>query len=338
MLGGGGARTPVPTLTAGLPLPGGAAGTPTLGGAVPPGTPQAAVPTPEPIDPAAVFVPARPETLGRVTITQVDTHRYPQVSVYVSVISPDERPVINMRREHFLVVHNGRPVRDTAFSDMKTQAEPLSTYLVMDNSGSMLGEPLARAKQAAEVFVDRSQPGDFFGLFTFNNEVKLLRDLTVSPVQFKQQLETVQASGTTALWDAVYKATDRVRRDSGRRALVLLSDGGDTASTEYTSGAALEAARRAGVPIFVVGLQSDDFDANALQDIAGQSSGELWVAPNPEDLPGIYEKLAYRFAAQYKLIFTVDEPADDGARSLEIYTTIADKTISGRREYYVSLE
>jgi Ca-activated chloride channel family protein len=290
------------------------------------------------IDPAAVFVPARPDTLGRVTLAQVDTHRYPQVSVYVSVISPDERPVVNMPRTSFLVVHNGRPVRDVAFSDMKTQAEPLSTYLIMDNSGSMLGEPLARAKQAVNAFLDHSSPGDFFGLFTFNNEVKLLRDLTVSPTQFRQHLDAVEASGTTALWDAVARATEQVRKDAGRRALILLSDGGDTASKQSTSGAALAAAHRSGVPIFVVGLQSDDFDAPALQDIASQSSGELWVAPKPEDLPGIYEKLAYRFTAQYKLTFTVDEAADDQPRSLQVYATLEDKTISGEREYYVSLK
>ena len=341
MLGGtpGGSLTPVPTLTAGLPLAVGEGGltTPTPGGEFVPGTPVEA-PTPEPVDPAAVFVPARADTLGRVTIAQVDSHRYPQVSVYVSVISPDERPVINMPRTSFLVVHNGRPVRDVAFSDMKTQAEPLSSYLVVDNSGSMLGEPLARAKQAVNAFLDHSQSGDFFGLFTFNNEVKLLRDLTVSPTQFRQRLDTVEASGTTALWDAVYTATIRVRNDSGRRALVLLSDGGDTASKDATGAAALEAARRSGVPIFVVGLESDDFDAGALQQIAGLSSGELWVAPQPEDLPGIYEKLAYRFTAQYKLTFTVDEEADEVARSLEVYTTLEDKTISGKREYYVSLK
>jgi VWFA-related protein len=327
-----------PSAEAGLPI--GADATPpdaatlTIGDQTPAATPEEVAPSTP--DPAAVFVEAAPENVERLAITQIDAHRYPRVTAYVSVISPDGRPVVHMGHDNFVILHNGVTVRDFAFSDMNSQADPVSTYLILDTSGSMQGEPLARAKEAAETFVDHTQNGDFFGLISFNTDVRMVRDFTPSRNQLKTRLADLQADGGTALWDAVYTATTRIEQQAGRRAMILLSDGGDTASKQQTGSTALNAARHAGVPIFVVGLRSADFDETVLSTVAQQSGGELWVAPAPEDLPGIYERLAYRFAAQYKVTFTVGEPADEQPRDLAIIATVGDKTVQDGRQYYAS--
>ena len=306
------------------------AGSPTAGAVAPP--PRVVPPSPT-LNPAYAY--PTPGNLARLAITQIDVHHYPDIAVYVSVLSPDDRPVVMLPQTGFTLMHNGVPIQDFRLTDLSARPEPLTTYLLLDTSGNMAGPPINQARTAVQTFLDVALPGDAFGLVTFSSTVRLAQDVTFSPGELSRRLPDLAARGDTALWDAVYTATQRIEREAGHRAMLLLSDGPDTASRQQTQASALVAAQRSGVPIFVVGLRTPDLDVTALQAVAQQSGGDLLITADPSELPGFYRRLAVRFEAQYRLDFTVPDAVDNAARTVNVTAGVAGNAVRGTRQYYV---
>ena len=275
------------------------------------------------------------ESLDRVTVVQVDAQHYPQINVYCSVVSADGRPVVNLQPDQWTITTNGAPLSDFTYTDLSSQPEPISTFLVLDTSESMAGAALEQAKAAINQFVDAGQPGDSLGLATFNDTPQVIQPFTVGRERVKSGSAGLEAKGGAALWDALNLALQQTSQESGRRALVLLSAGPDTASKTFNAETVLTATQRSGVPIFVVGLASANFDPQTLAPLAQQTGGALLTAADPTALPGLYQQLGNRFAAQYRITFTATTPLDKQARTLAVGVTVGEKNVQDTRQYFV---
>jgi VWFA-related protein len=282
----------------------------------------------------AAFAPPVAASLDRVTVVQVDAQHYPQIDVYCSVVSADGRPVVNLPPNQWTITNNGEPVQGFAYVDLSSQPAPISTFLVMDVSGKMAGAPLEQAKAAITQFVDAGQPGDSLGLATFNDTAQVVQPFTVGRERVKTGIAGLEAKGGVALWDALNLALQQTSQESGRRALVLLSAGPDTAS-KATAEAVLTATQRSGVPIFVVSLASDGFDPQTLAPLAQQTGGALLTAADPTALPGLYQQVGNRLTAQYRISFTATTPLDKQARTLNVGVTVEEKNVRDTRQYFV---
>jgi VWFA-related protein len=294
--------------------------------------------TPPPGEPTATVNPAFAlpvaESLNRLTVVQVDAQRYPQIDVYGSVVSADGRPVVNLPPDQWTITNNGEPEQDFTYTDLSSQPVPISTFLVMDASGKMAGPPLDQAKAAITQFVDAGQPGDSLGLATFGDTAQVVQPFTVGRERVKTGVAGLEAKGGAALWDALTLALQQTSQETGRRALVLLSAGPDTAS-KATAEAVLTATQRSGVPIFVVGLPSAGFDPQTLAPLAEQTGGALLTAADPTGLPGLYQQVGNRLTAQYRITFTATTPLDKQARTLVVGVQIGETRVEDTREYFV---
>ena len=171
------------------------------------------------------------------------------VNVFVNVTDKNGAIVGGLTRDDFHVTEDGRPQEIAVF---ERQSElPLNLTLAIDTSGSVKKD-MAEEADAAHRFVHAIlRPQDQMSLLQFATDVKELSPFTNKVAQIDRGLGQLHADFATALYDAILLGSERLGGKDGRRVLVLVSDGGDTAkSTTYPQ--ALESALRNEVMIYSV--------------------------------------------------------------------------------------
>ena len=153
------------------------------------------------------------------------------------------------------------------------ERRPLRIAVVLDTSFSMEGDKLKSAISSAVEFLNVIQPGDEGLVVGFSDDVRIVQDLTSNKSEMEAAIRSVQAKGGTSLYDAIFKASERLAEFEGRRVMVVLSDGRDEADNGLEPGSlhtleeAQDRAVRNEVMVFVIGLgRSLARDAKALRD------------------------------------------------------------------------
>jgi len=228
-------------------------------------------------------------------ITRVDTTKFPTVTINFSAPGTSK-----LSAEDVTVTENGRDVSDVVVTPLTESAEQVDVVLAIDTSGSMQGEPLQSAIAAARSFIDQIPPEIRVGVITFDSRPQVALAITADHGNALAAVGRLKASGETALYDGLTAAA-AMFEEPGRRYIVLLSDGGDTVSTA-TLGSAVEVARKAGITVYAVGLQSGEFDVNALRTIAGRTGGRYQPAQTA-NLSSIYRGLATQITDQYLISY-----------------------------------
>lgn len=187
------------------------------------------------------------------------------VHVFVNVTDARGALVGGLTREDFAVAEDGRPQRIAIF---ERQSEmPLSLMLAVDTSGSVRKD-MAQEQEAARHFVHAlMRPQDQMGLLEFATDVRELTPFTNKVSQIDRGLGQLRGDYATALYDAIYLASQRLGPKDGRKVLVLVSDGGDTVqNTTYAQ--ALEQALRNEVMIY--SIIDVPIEASAGRDLGGE--------------------------------------------------------------------
>jgi len=187
------------------------------------------------------------------------------VNVFVNVTDRNGAIVGGLAREDFAVKEDGRPQQIAIF---ERQSElPLNMTLAIDTSGSVKKD-MAEESDAARRFVHAIlRPQDQMSLLQFATEVKELTPFTNKVALIDHGLSQLHSDFATALYDAILLGSEGLGKRDGRRVLVLVSDGGDTAkSTTYAE--ALEAALRHEVMIY--SIIDVPIEASAGRDLGGE--------------------------------------------------------------------
>ena len=151
-----------------------------------------------------------------VRITQVDTSRFPLVTVYISVTDANGQP-LPVNPGSLVVMENGQPV-DAQLMQGSGEAGPVTTLLLMDTSGSMAtGKKLMRAKEVAKDFVGRMRAGDQTGILAFNTDLTLAQAVTDDTAALKNAIDKLFARGDTAMYDALVKGEEVLAECPGGR-------------------------------------------------------------------------------------------------------------------------
>src|SRR5579875_106973 len=174
--------------------------------------------------------------VGRISVTATDSSghwiqdlRKQDLAVYEDGV---QRPILSVQHDY-----------DT----------PITIGFVVDTSGSMAWK-LPATEAALEHFVRTLNPQDQFFLIAFSDRAFLLQDFTSNPANLIHAISLLHAYGNTALFDAVIQGLRKVEQGRWpKKALLVLTDGMDNSST-YTLNDVIQAARRAGVLIYTVGL------------------------------------------------------------------------------------
>jgi Ca-activated chloride channel family protein len=187
------------------------------------------------------------------------------VSIFVNVTDKKGSIVGGLTQDDFAIAEDGRPQRISVF---ERQSElPLNLSLAIDTSGSV-HKDMAQEQDAARRFVHAlMRPQDKMSLFEFATDVTELTPFTSKVSQIDHGLAQLRGGEATALYDTIFLASQRLGRQEGRKVLVLVSDGGDTAKNTTYAGALEQALRN---EVMIYSLIDVPIEASAGRDLGGE--------------------------------------------------------------------
>jgi VWFA-related protein len=239
-------------------------------------------------------------------ISQFDLSGFPAVKAYVSILDKDGKPVRGLDQRILSLKENGLPANIRAMSMAGTggHREPLSIALVIDRSGSMAGEKLARAKESVLRFLSLMESGDRAALFAFSDTVTELAPLTDNIESLKAAVRGIEADGHTALYDAIARGVVSLRAVPGRKAVIVLTDGiANRGAIDIDQ--AIAAGSESSVSVYTIGIGNDVRTAR-LERIADETGGTYFFTPLPDRLVSIYETISHRIKNEYVLTYDTD--------------------------------
>lgn len=260
------------------------------------------------------------------------------VPVTVTVVDANGRLVTGLSRDDFEIYEDGTEQSVTQFSDQRV---PVSLGVLLDASDSMRGQPVVDARAALDRFVgELLEPEDEAFVATFNHTPRLAAIWTRPPSSLTQLLNGLRPSGGTAIYDALAESSILfTRRAHIRAAMVVISDGADTASDRTLQQARAVLARS---DAFVYAIAIDEPGATAstrvnpeaLRDITGPSGGYTEVVRSAADLGPATERIANELNKQYTLAYSPSRPPDGTWRSIRVRVHTKDGFTRARRGYY----
>jgi Ca-activated chloride channel family protein len=254
------------------------------------------------------------------------------VLVPVSVSDALDRPVNNLPPDAFRLLEDDVEQKISCF--FKDDAA-VSVGLIFDASGSMR-KSIDRSVVAVKQFLTTNVVGDEYFLIRFSDTPSVETGFTSDPEQILRALSFVQPEGWTALHDAIYLGMHQMKTArNSRRALFVLSDGGDN-NSRYTEGEVKNLAMESDVRIYAIGL----FDRpRFLEKLAALTGGEVFWAHHLKDLPDAVDKLSRALRNQYVLGYASSVPGNDGKyRKIKVELThpfsLSPLRLFWRRGYY----
>lgn len=250
------------------------------------------------------------------TINQVDPDGCPLVEAIVSVTDNTGKPVPDLTRANFTVTENGFPQSvDVAQAQVTDSA--IAVALILDGSSSLSDQDVLNIKDASRRFVDLLGPRDKVAVYHFSDFVTLVQDYTSDKNAAKAAINALNNSGVTALYDAIIEAANHSLSVTGRRALVVMTDGMNNQGTTDVR-VPIQAAQAAAVPVFTIGFGS--VDVPILDRIANETGGRFFLGASSGDLQAILQAIGRTFDNQYLLTW-VSRFISGGRQNLEVRVT-----------------
>ena len=233
----------------------------------------------------------------------------------ISVRNSKGQPVGGLPREAFHVWDSGSAVSISSFAG---EDAPVSLGLVVDTSGSMRpkrGELIT----AAATFLKESNVNDEIFLTTFNDVVNTMEPMSHDIL--RQRIEEAPLLGRTALFDAIRSALQRLKKGTKeRKALVVISDGGDNLSL-ISREEILRMAHMSQATIHVIGIsdpEGHESDPRFLHQLAHLTGGEWRLNISPSQLPSVCARIARDIRSRYTLCFNAYEPHQTEIRPIKV--------------------
>jgi VWFA-related protein len=237
-------------------------------------------------------------------------------------------PVAGLTARDFALTDNG-VTQDV--ESVTLERLPLSVTLVLDASQSVAGDRLRHLVQAGEGLTAALRQDDRAALITFSHMVNLRVPMTGDFQSIRTALGKMTGSGATSLRDAVHLALQLQPRDRSRPLMLLFTDGHDTASW-LTEDAVVDSARRSGVVIHAVRVESD-----ALLDRLTQvSGGRTWSATSDRQLQELFTRALDEMRARYLLTYTPRGVRQPGWHELKVRLKNGGGDVTARRGYFVA--
>ncbi|HUE85607.1 MAG TPA: VWA domain-containing protein [Vicinamibacterales bacterium] len=256
--------------------------------------------------------------------------RVTQVEVYATVTDKDGRPVKGLQAEDFAVLEDDVRQDVTTFIGGDF---PASVALAIDRSFSMQGAPLTVARTAGRVFVASLKPEDRVMLISISGKVEVLAPLSRDREPLLQALSSLDAWSSTSLNDALIKSLDLLEDETGRRAIVVLSDGADRYS-QAREADVLDRARRSDVMVYPIAIGRSR--PTLFAELAALTGGRSFHLRDPKNLQSTLQTIAVDLGAQYLLGYAPATPPRSGEedwRSISVRVNRPGVTVRARSGY-----
>jgi Ca-activated chloride channel family protein len=256
------------------------------------------------------------------------------VVLNATVLGKDGRFVSGLRRTDFQVLEDGKEQKVASFSAEET---PFAAAIVIDTSGSM-DTRLTLARSAAIQFLDGLRESDVAAVYNFDFKVEQLQDFSPGR-DLPPRAFGLRAKTTTALNDAVLRAADDLAaRSEKRKAIVVLSDGGENAS-RASSDKALNHALATGATVYAVNMSEegpgrDIVGSGILKNFAAKSGGQYISTPGGQKLRDALGSILEELSHQYTLSYIPTNRTRDGKwRAIDLKLARPETTVRTRKGY-----
>ena len=265
------------------------------------------------------------------------------VVVNVTVTDLADKYVRGLRREHFRLSEDKQAQKILSIS---FEESPFAAAILLDCSGSMEYK-MTLARAACTSFVDGIREGDQFAIYSFAGTQVKQRQPFGEVKDVGDFVWDLRPDGMTPLYDALVKASeDLLAREEKRRAILLVSDGGDSTSRASLDQAIRKAAE-ANVTIYCVDLSDRgvfrttprDNGAEIMKTLAAKTGGRFFSTPGGRDLKDAFVQTVEELRNQYTLTYEPSNEKRDGKwRAIDVQLTKPELKARSRQGYYAPKE
>jgi Ca-activated chloride channel homolog len=254
------------------------------------------------------------------------------VEVHATVTDGRGRYSDDVLRTEFALLDDGKPV---AVASFENQSSAISVALLFDATGSMQNA-LPPLKSAALKLIGEMRPMDAVAVYSFNVGVTELQPFTTDKAAAERAILGAHAEGATALYDALVRVNHDLAGRTGKKAIVVFTDGADNQSV-LTAAIAIARARTAAAPIYTIAQGSALRDSLLLEQLAGisKSTGGLpFAIREPAEILKVFESVSNDLTHGYLLTF--QPPPDESAGWHNIKVTLPapkGRTVRAREGY-----
>jgi Ca-activated chloride channel family protein len=257
------------------------------------------------------------------------------VTTPVTVRDAEGRLVTTLEQKDFTIEEDGVPQPITLFTRERV---PVSLSLAVDISDSMRGQRMLDARGALAHFLDRLlAPEDEASLIGFNHAARLYHGWAVDRAGMRARLDDMTPSGGTAMYDAVDVSLPLFdSRQHQRAAIVLVSDGADTAS-DTTPTVLKQKLNRTDVFLYAIGIDSLDarnstrINPFTLQELTSQGGGYTEIIRSTEELGPATQRIAEELNNQYMLGYAPTKRADGKYHTVRVKVSDETYRVRARR-------
>jgi len=264
------------------------------------------------------------------------------VVLEVTVTDDHGRLAGGLTRDDFEVFEDGAEREIRYFS---AEERPLWVAVLVDTSGSMRGSKIRRSVFAAQQFIRQLKQADNALIVTFGPDVQELSEFTSdfeALISAAGAIE-VEPRAMTPLNQAIYETLDRFEDRIGRRAMIVISDGADTAS-RVGPDEVHEAARQADVRVYSIGIREigiggglgelDDPAAVLLRGLADVTGGDSYFPTSTGEFLDIFATIAEELRSQYSIGYVPPPLTNDRWREVEVRVKRGGLRARTREGYY----
>ena len=281
--------------------------------------------------PAALFHPADSTLAASApaapTLFRADARL---VEVHATVTDARGRYLDGLAADRFSVRENGNSVSVASFEPANA---PISCALLLDTSESM-DAAMPPLKSAASKLIGGLRPDDVVAVYTLGDTVAERQSFTTDRAAAIRAVRRSEPGGETALYDALIRVNRDLSVRTGKKVVVVFTDGEDNAST-LTAANAILRARTAGIPIYTIAQGHALNHAELLRELAGMShatGGLSFTIASPEEIVGVFQSILQDLLHGYLLAFRPPAVEDRGWRRIEIQVRSA--AVRAREGYY----
>jgi VWFA-related protein len=261
------------------------------------------------------------------------------VNVVFSAVDRNDHFISGLKASDFTVFEEKQPQKIEYFSELgKSSDVPLTIALLIDTSGSVKNQLNFEKETAAEFFRDVLRKNkDLALIIQFDADVNLVQDFTEDPKRLISALDSLEAGNSTALYDAIFLAADeKLKGETGRKIIVVITDGEDT-SSRLRKEAAIEAAQKNDVLIYGIGVRSEMGTNFGVLKKFAEETGGIFFSPRARfaEIQAAFRAIGADLQGQYSLAYSSTNTKKDGTfRSIEIRSKVSGIRIRARKGYY----
>ena len=290
--------------------------------------------------------PAPPEATGQGSDQSTFKVDVRLVNVFATVVDAHGAPVANLQKDDFQVLEDGIPQQIAVFH--RESELPLSIVLAVDTSLSTRKDIRLELDSARRFAHSILRPVDALSLYQFSEYVDEVTPFTSNLGEIDRGIERVHVGAATALYDAIYLGSLTLEDRQGRKVLVVITDGGDTASKVDYAEAVREAQQAEAIvySIIVVPIEAsagrNTGGEHALIEISRATGGKYYYASSLPDLDSAFRQISDELRTQYLLAYYPKQRlADSDFRQIEVRILPASEgsahyTARHRTGYYTS--